>query len=322
MFWSYVRSIIMGITSRGRGAKIREVLKNEIFFNKYLNPVIRTIIKLLKIKISDNTAYRLPAIGTFCYKLPEGKKLYFTANGHDSIANIIYWKGLRRFEGETIDLFLKLAKKSRIIFDIGANTGIFALLSSIYYPEHTTYAFEPLPRVFDYLKKNMEINNLHNLKILPYAISNYNGKIKLYVTNSPIPSNSSTLKEFREFSEEIFVKAITLDNFKTEKKLSKIDLIKIDTEATEHLVFQGSKKVLKRDRPFIICEVLKGRTEKELHKIFNDYHYRYFLITTEGLREKNPIEGDGTYRFKNFLFVPSEKTNQAISISEGHKLVL
>ena len=302
--------------------KIKELIKSEIIFNKYFNPIMRNVVKILNINIPDAKAHFMPVIGTLCYQLSEGKKIYFTSNGYDSIANIIYWKGLAGFEGETINLFLKLAKNSKVIFDIGANTGIYALLSAIYYPRQKTYAFEPLPRVFKYLKKNKAINHVDNLSIFSYAVSNFNGRIKLFIPDSPMPSSASTLEGFRETSEAISVKAITLDSFKEKQKICKINLIKIDTEATEDLVFQGSKKILKIDRPLIICEVLKGRTEQKLQAILTKYHYKYFLITDKGLIKKNRIEGDSTYLYKNFLFVPSEKTNQVILLSQEPDLII
>ena len=49
---------------------------------------------------------------------------------------------------------------------------------------------------------------------------------------------------------------------------------KIDTKTTEHKVLEGAKNVLERDEPIIICEVLKGKTEKYLHSLLANTDYR------------------------------------------------
>jgi FkbM family methyltransferase len=48
--------------------------------------------------------------------------------------------------------------------------------------------------------------------------------------------------------EQIFVNTITLDDFANKNHLSKIDILKIDTEGYEPLVFRGSKHLLQEHR--------------------------------------------------------------------------
>jgi len=169
------------------------------------------------------------------------------------------------------------------------------------------YAFEPVPRIVDHLKKNVKINKLHNLQINSSAITNYDGKITLYVPSFTIPVGASTLQGFRDVSETISVSALTIDSFVAMNSIPKVDLIKIDTEATEHMVLEGAKNLLKRDEPIIICEVLKGRTEKYLHSILDNSQYKYYWISDDGLIEKKKIEGDGTYKNMNYLFITKKK---------------
>ena len=47
---------------------------------------------------------------------------------------------------------------SDVIFDIGANTGIFALVSGAANPKARIFAFEPVSRVFEKLKGNVALN--------------------------------------------------------------------------------------------------------------------------------------------------------------------
>jgi FkbM family methyltransferase len=128
------------------------------------------------------------------------------------------------------------------------------------------------------LKRNVELNKADNLQINSSAITNYDGDITLYISSAAIPKTSSTAKEFvgAEANEATSVGALTVDSFVTMNNISKVDLIKIDTETTEHLVLQGANNILQRDEPIIICEVLKGETEKLLHSVLDNSNYNIF----------------------------------------------
>jgi hypothetical protein len=98
---------------------------------------------------------------------------------------------------------------------------------------------------------------------------------------------------------------ITLDSFIRDRGLTKVDLIKIDTEGTEPQVLRGMGETLRRDRPTIICEVLKGfGTERELQEMLCHYGYRYYLLTRDGPTLRETIEGqpDDRWELRNYLF--------------------
>jgi len=49
------------------------------------------------------------------------------------------------------------------IMDIGANTGLYAIIAAIENPTAKVYAFEPHPIIFKYLKENIKTNSLDNI---------------------------------------------------------------------------------------------------------------------------------------------------------------
>ena len=259
---------------------------------------------------------RIPVVGTICLRLSNSKKLYLKTNGHDGIAQDLYWWGIDAYESDTVKLFVKLLKYSNIVFDIGASTGIYSLIAAIYNPSGKVYAFEPLPISFNHLKKNININRLHNVHIDSGAVTNYNGDIKLYIPPGVIPLDSSTLPGFRPVSEMISVRALTIDSFVNENNIPKIDLIKIDTEGNEYMILKGAKDVLKRDKPMIICEVLKGRTESFLNSILEDMGYKFFWITSKGLIEKKVVE---SHRNRNCLLIKKEKMPEIMKALENNE---
>jgi hypothetical protein len=100
---------------------------------------------------------------------------------------------------------------------------------------------------------------------------------------------------------------VTLDRIVQEHKLDRVDLLKIDTESTEPQVLRGMIETLKRDRPTIVCEVLKGRgSEEQLDKILGSLGYRYYLLTPNGPEKQDQIIGHPSWL--NYLFSPNEDT--------------
>ena len=87
------------------------------------------------------------------------------------------------------------------------------------------------------------------------ALSNVNGNASFYTRINPrmksiadqLPEDSSLDSSIVQSAIEVQVKLETLDNYVKQhlNENEKIDFIKIDTEATEHLVFQGAENVLK-----------------------------------------------------------------------------
>lgn len=46
-------------------------------------------------------------------------------------------------------------------------------------------------------------------------------------------------------------------------------------EGADHRVLQGMQRILAKDEPDIICEVLYVRTEEVLQDILSNYSYKY-----------------------------------------------
>lgn len=273
--------------------------------------LIRRLAKPFSSIIPSFILSRIVVKGVISLRLHDSQTIRLYSDGNDQITSSLYWGGIEAFEGKSIKLFSDLLEYSEVVFDIGANVGIYSLIAASKDKHIVVYAFEPVPRIVDRLCRNMIINKLQNIIIIPCALANYDGKINLYIPDRVIPTEASTLKGFREAAEVITVQSRTIDSFVKERQIERVDLLKIDTEGTEHEVLQGSKEILLRDEPIIICEVLKGRTEFYLHQILDELGYVYFWISDKGLVKKKNIEGDPTYRNMNYLFISQRRAQEA-----------
>jgi len=276
-------------------------------FNAAAIPVARWCAPILPRRVLQ----RIPYVGRVRLRLPGSREVLLESDGHDPVATMVFWGGIEGFEASTLRLFLKLMESSEVLFDIGANTGIYTLIAGVANPQSQVHAFEPVPRVCDYFEKNVEINRLTNAELHRIALTDYDGQIELYVPPKALPSSASTLKGFVADTEVLRVQAQTLDSFVAQHHILGVDLLKIDTEATEHLVLQGGRKTIERDQPTMICEVLAGRTESQLHAVLDGLGYKYFWISRDGLVEKRKIVGDPTYQEANYLFITDEKLNDS-----------
>lgn len=233
--------------------------------------------------------------------------LKLSVRGLDDVAVPLYWHGLDTWEGATLGIFSRLLEDAEIVFDVGAYIGVYALLAGLYESSKLVYAFEPMPDIADVLRRNVAVNGLDNVHVETCAAADQNGEATLFIPRAGLPASSSTREGFRDARTEIKVRTVKLDSFVEARGIRRVDLIKVDTEATEPQVLEGARGVLQRDRPLVICEVLAGHTEDELNRILGDLDYRYFWITSDGLVERQKIEGDPSYQHNNYLFVPVSK---------------
>ena len=111
-------------------------------------------------------------------------------------------------------------------------------------------------------------------------------------------------------TDTIVVPAVSLDGYVRSVGIAKVDLMKIDTEATEPDVLRGSQMILERDEPMIICEVLPRSTEDSLQRIFADTDYQFFHITHSGLIHRSKIIGDEPMQERNYLFITSTRLRE------------
>ena len=77
-------------------------------------------------------------------------------------------------------------KRCPTIIDIGANNGLYSLSYASMFPGAEIHCFEPIPFVYNYLKRNLEINPALNGNIHAYNLGLSNKEEKLHLS-IPVP---------------------------------------------------------------------------------------------------------------------------------------
>ncbi len=274
---------------------------------KHAYMLLLNLVRIFSQVIPLDWLRRIPVTGIVTITLPQGMRLQLDSNSEDYISTVLFWRGIKAFEPETIEVFMHFASVSACVFDIGANIGIYSLLASSINPKSRVFAFEPVPRVFEHLRKNSAINRMDGIECIPSAVTDRNGSVAMYVPLGAVPSAASLVIQTETEYEMINVEATTVDDFVALKKIPAIDLVKIDTEGNEAAALRGATDTLKRDKPIIFAEVLTDEIGNNIEKILEPLGYHFYWITQKGLINMVHITADTHTRERNYLFVASDK---------------
>lgn len=218
--------------------------------------------------------------GIIKLKVDKGASFKMQHHGME-IENDFFWKGLTGgWEKISMQYWIGLSRNAKAVLDIGANTGVYSLVTKSINPSAKVYAFEPLKQMFRKLSFNNELNK-YDIVCIEKAASDKNGKAIIYETGTDHVAAASLNAEIRHYGNldvETEIEAITLDAFIEANNIGKIDLIKIDVEGHEPNVLDGYKKYLPLHRPDFLIEVLADDIGNKLQQIFDGLDYCYFNI--------------------------------------------
>jgi FkbM family methyltransferase len=214
-----------------------------------------------------------------------------------------------------MDMVLKLVSECSTIIDIGANIGWYSLNMSQKNKYSNIFSFEPIPKTFEYLKSNINLNNASNVHAFNFGFSDEEKDLVFYYYKKG-PGNSSLMNlSEREDVEQIICKVKKLDNFVSREGLT-IDFIKCDVEGAELFVFKGGFETIKKDKPIIFTELLRKWSAKfdyhpnEVIDLLREIGYKCFTIGENSLFEFEKMDEDTIQT--NFIFLNTEKHSKLI----------
>jgi len=191
-------------------------------------------------------------------------------------------------EREETGAFLSLVREGMTVLDIGANIGIYSLLSAKRLGgTGAVHAFEPTPFVADRLRDNIRLNDFQNVRVNQMALSDRAGTARFYLHEEADCSSLGAVS-----SNSIEVDTMSLDEYVRRAGLDRVHLIKIDVEGGEFRVLLGARALLSRpNAPAIMLEfnppllALMGSSEDELAALLLSYGYKLQMISGhEGYR--------------------------------------
>ncbi|MAM28745.1 MAG: hypothetical protein CMC13_06950 [Flavobacteriaceae bacterium] len=197
-------------------------------------------------------------------KLRNGLSLYNANQNTLSIFKEIFVKEVYTKENIKIN-------RGDIVFDIGANVGVFSLFASQIVGAQV-FAFEPHPKNFKVLLNNVNQNEIKNIECFNYALGLDNEDRVLIEGNIAGGHKFSYKDVYENIESSIKVKSVTLTSMKEKLSIDKIDFLKLDCEGAEGEIIkslgqEGLKKINKMAIEFHDNNSILGHEEilKELN---------------------------------------------------------
>lgn len=155
------------------------------------------------------------------------------------------------FEPEVLHSLREWIRPGALVLDIGANVGYFtAYMSKLVGSAGRVHAFEPEPRNFALLNRNIEANRLDNVTPYQIALGAREGTATLHISDSN--AGMHRLYESVTCGERaIDVPVRTLDSMFAPGQVS---VIKIDVEGFEPFVLSGAGRLIQGQQIAIVSE--------------------------------------------------------------------
>ena len=197
------------------------------------------------------------------------------------VENELFWRGLDGWERNSLRLWQLLCARADHIVDIGANTGVYALIGACLRPNARIAAVGPVERVFRMLEENIALNQAP-IQAVRMAITDRNGVVQLFDRPGTRHEYDATLSPdyVQEYPDAIAttVEGRTLQGLLDHLGWDRVELLKIDVEAHEAELITGALPVLRRDRPAMLIEILSPGIGDRVMAALEGMDYLCFTI--------------------------------------------
>jgi FkbM family methyltransferase len=245
---------------------------------------------------------RLPVHHDIRVEVDKSRSFLYHSTAGDLLGRSFFWGGIKAWEYETTSTFLDLCKTATLVLDIGANTGSFSLLACAANPRTRVLSFEPVPRNFSRLLRNLQLNGFdQRCEAFNIAVSDRTGTAEFHVPFEEVPASSSLDPNgYRGISGELITVPVNSIDAIIPPGV-KVDVAKIDVEKFEHCVLNGMERILAESRPAIVIECLPDGPYEAVEQILSKFGYRFFHLRSEGPVQVRGIVPDTSGRFRNYL---------------------
>lgn len=224
--------------------------------------------------------------------------------GNDLIGRHIFFSGkFDRSIAETLQLF---SEPRDVILDIGANIGYVSCVLLQTIPDSTVHCVEPQPNIAQLLRKNLGRFGKERSQVLEAALSNENGTVTMALTagNSGASAISALTGEG-----SITVRSQNAADYLAQ--FTQLDLMKIDVEGHEEVLFAAAEQELKRLMPKAIVFESQGSRaapSEPIGQILDRCGYSVYSIQKSLLKTTfRPVKTSADCRTNDYLAVPRDR---------------
>ncbi|MEV6290603.1 FkbM family methyltransferase [Streptomyces sp. NPDC051896] len=231
------------------------------------------------------TALRMGAVVT----LPGARMAFWCPPEWRGNAKIAYvWRD--DYEIEVSQLH-RWVRPGDAVMDVGAHYGSYTLpLAGLVGAQGLVLALDPFAHARSVLQRNVQLNNLRNVQVLPVAAGARAEQATLHMHDDR--SRASLHASCGNRPETHPVEVVPLDDVAPPGR--RIALIKMDIEGYEAQALQGAEQILMRDRPVVIFELVwrkpgAAEPDRTAWNLLEACGYRMHRFTDQG--ELRLVEG-------------------------------
>ena len=166
-------------------------------------------------------------------------------------AALISWPLFSLTSFRVVSTLARQGIEPKVVIDVGANAGQFAIAAAKLWPRCQVHSFEPVPDSARALARNCE--TLPSVAVYETALGEREGTAQIHVnrhshSSSILPLGLAHRRAFPEAEEvgTITVKVVTLDSFLANLEVSAPVLLKLDVQGYELNVIRGASRFLGR----------------------------------------------------------------------------
>tara|TARA_B100000959_G_C14988701_1_gene626747 strand:+ start:3470 stop:4210 length:741 start_codon:yes stop_codon:yes gene_type:complete len=160
-------------------------------------------------------------------------------NESPAIPNFWEWDWWESYTYKVLESFLD---KDHSYIDVGVHLGQTVLYGAKL--AKTCHAIEPDPECLRITNKNIKLNNISNVNLIPKALGKDHENVRLGCPKAcPSLGSSRTSHFFSEESNSFEVESVSLSSLIKNEKIDDLNFIKIDVEGMEDIVIENAPDI-------------------------------------------------------------------------------
>ena len=164
---------------------------------------------------------------------------------------------------------------SGVFYDVGANVGYFSVEMAMRLGGAVeVVAFEPQTALAAAITSSTRLNGMNNVKIVQAMVGDATRRTELYLAPASIHA-SAVVDSGRPCNGTAQAQMVAIDDLVKAAKIPPPDMVKMDVEGSEHLVFQGAHRTFRTHLPHIFLEYHArddpgGRVRHQVEQLVRD----------------------------------------------------
>ncbi len=213
---------------------------------------------------------QLPEIGAFRIYVRRNRGYWL----HDPLTN----------EGFMLGALQRAVRPGDVIFDVGANAGLYTRCALQCFQAARVIAFEPVPENVKHLKHNLRLGAIESrVQIVPTALAESDGQGVFQKDNVTFASGtldavsqgepSQSHAQYKFAAVTITVDVATMDSLVSSGAVPPPAVIKLDVEGAEAMVLRGGRRTLAAHQPIVVVELHGAPVGREVVRLLWDAGY-------------------------------------------------